>query len=85
MKAYVLYTQDSPIHREVARFCEKLIRLGVEAEEIYADSPEGSRIAEIYDLMSRPSVLLVRGDGSVVERWEHDLPQPEDVSYLAHI
>ncbi len=84
MIAYIFYSKGTPADREIERFAEDLTKLQVEAKLVDADSPEGTRLTEGYDLWDRPAVVLARLDGSVVERWPHDLPVASEVSYLAH-
>jgi hypothetical protein len=84
VNTYVLFTKDSPQERDVDHFLGRLERFKVPAEKIEADSPKGISLTETYDLRSRPAAVLLRADGSAVERWQGQLPTPEDVSYLAH-
>lgn len=84
MLAYILYLKDSPMERELARFVDRLEELRVDSKMVEADSREGIALSEEYDLVSRPSVALVRSDGSLIERWQGELPLVEDISYLAH-
>lgn len=72
------------MERDIAHFQRRLNELQVDSELIEADSPEGVAVTELYDLLNRPAVVLVRLDGVQVERWQGELPRPEDVSYLAH-
>jgi hypothetical protein len=85
MIAYIFYTKDTPADRDIQRFTEELERLQVQTKMIEADSREGIELGELYDVMQRPSVVLVRDDGSTVERWQGDLPPVSEVSSLAHI
>lgn len=84
MTAYIFYSKNTPADRDIERFVYELGRLQVETKLVDADSVEGSRLTQVYDLMDRPAVVLARGDGTVVERWPHGLPLPGDISYLAH-
>jgi hypothetical protein len=58
----------------------------VEAELLDADSPRGIQLAESYDVMARPAVVLIKDDGTPMQVWqgEDSLPAPADVAYLAH-
>lgn len=84
MVANILYTKDSPMERDIAYFIRRLKQLQVDSKMIEADSPEGVAMAENYDLLGRPAVILAGLDGTPIQHWEGELPQPEDVSYLAH-
>jgi hypothetical protein len=85
MIAYIFYTKDTPADRDIQHFTAELERLQVQTKMIEADSREGIELGELYDVMQRPSVVLVRDDGSTVERWQGDLPLVSEVSSLAHI
>jgi hypothetical protein len=83
MLAYIFYTKDAPHQTTAERLAADLDRHKVESKLIEADSREGIDLAELYGVMSRPSVVLVTQDGGVVSSWS-DLPTPSDVSYHAH-
>jgi hypothetical protein len=86
MLAYILYNKNTAAERRAAELDERLKREQVETELIDADSPKGIDLAEHYDVTGRPAVMLVEGDGALVQMWqgEESLPQPADVAYLAH-
>ena len=84
MVARILYNQNSPSARQAQDFARELADLRVETELVEANSPEGISLTELYDLASRPAVVLLRNDGQMMERWLHELPLASDVSYLAH-
>lgn len=81
---YVLYQRQSESERPARDLVDRLARQQVDARLVEADSPEGQNITETYDLMDRPSAVLTQLDGTMVQRWEHELPLIEDVAYLAH-
>ena len=85
MIAYVLYNKDTAAERVATDLLERLKREQLEAELLDADSARGIQLAEHYDVMGRPAVLLLREDGSPVQIWqgEDGLPMPSDVGYLA--
>jgi hypothetical protein len=84
MVLYVLYTKDSPHQRDIEAFARELERRQVKAKLIEADSPQGTSLTQLYDLPARPALVLTRDDGTMVERWQGQLPLVADVSYLAH-
>lgn len=84
MIAKILYNKNSESQSPAENFAKSLDDLKVNNELVDADSRDGAALAELYDLLSRPAVILLRDDGSVVERWQHSLPLATDVSYLAH-
>ena len=65
---------------------KQLTEADVEVELVNADSPGGIGLAEDYDVMGRPAVVLIREDGTLVQAWQaaDGLPTVSDVSYLAH-
>ena len=84
MTCYILFKTGTEGERPARDLARELERNQVKTELVEADSLQGSHLAELHDLMSRPAVVLVREDGSAVERWQHTLPTASDVSYLAH-
>ena len=84
MIAYLFYIKASPGERQMTALAAELVRLEVESELIEADSPRGAHLAEIYDVTSRPAIVLAASDGTPIERWQQQLPSPTDISYLAH-
>ena len=86
MLAYVLYNKGNSNERVALEMVKRLHEEQVETEQLDADSPRGIQMAEHYDVLSRPAIVLVREDGSPVRIWqgEEGMPTPADVSYLAH-
>jgi hypothetical protein len=84
MIALLFYVKDSPGERQMRDLERQLDTFRVETKLVEADSLEGTTLVELHDITARPAVVLVRDDGSAVERWQTDLPLAEDISYLAH-
>jgi hypothetical protein len=85
MTTYLLYNRATPNQAQMEELARRLEPLQVQTELIDADSPRGVQLAENYDLMERPAILLVRTDGSPVQTWAGEqIPSPNDISYLAH-
>ena len=86
MTTYLLYNQGTPYQSQMEELARRLEPLQVQAELIDADSPRGIQLAEHYDVMARPAILLVRTDGSPVQIWAgpEQIPAPNDISYMAH-
>jgi hypothetical protein len=86
MIAYVIYNRSTPAERMAAEFVERLKKEQVEAELLDADSARGIQLVEHYDILGRPAVALIRGDGSPVQLWqgEDGWPTVGDVAYLSH-
>lgn len=86
MIAYVLYNKATAAERPATHLAERLKEADVETELLEADTPRGIQLAEHYDILGRPAVLLVREDGTPIQVWqgESGLPSPGDVAFLAH-
>jgi hypothetical protein len=86
MIAYVMYNKDTSAERTAADLVRRLELEQVEAELLDADSPRGVGLAESYDILGRPAVILLKDDGTPLQVWqgEDSLPTPADVGYLAH-
>jgi hypothetical protein len=86
MLAYILYNKDTAEERLAAELGDRIKREQVDTEFLDADSPRGIQLAEHYDVVGRPAVILVAEDGVVMQMWQgqDSLPSPADVSYLAH-
>jgi hypothetical protein len=80
MKVTVLYTSNTPLDRDLDRFDLRLTELQVPHEMVDADSRNGAAISELYEALMRPTVLLTTDDGQLSERWQGDLPTPEEVA-----
>lgn len=84
MKVIILSPNDYR-RQNAEAFVERLGQLQVAAVIIDADSREGTSMRELYDLMSVPALALIQDSGALVEKWEHDYPLPEEISYLYHV
>ena len=84
MICYLLYNRQTSAERVVAELSDRLEHEGVAYELVDADSPRGIQLAENYDIMARPAVLVVKDDGAPVQVWQGDeLPPLADITYLA--
>lgn len=85
MITYLLFNKNTQAERSVTELSERLKKEQVDIEMLDADSPRGIQLAEHYDVMGRPAVVLTRGDGSPVRVWqgEEGLPPASEVAYLA--
>lgn len=85
MRAYLFYSNNLPGSKhQTTALAEELDKFQVEALNLDADSADGAQAAELYDVTTRPSVVVVRDDGSEVQRWLGKLPQASDISYYVH-
>ena len=86
MKVLIFYRPNS----EHSRVVEEYV---VEFSKQYPDQPltlldvdskEGSRQAEVYDVVSYPTVLALSDDGSTLQRWDNgQMPLKGEVAYYA--
>ena len=85
MITYLLYNRQTPAERQMQELAKRLEPLQVHTELLDADSPRGIQLAEHYEIMARPAVMVVRDDGSLVQLWDipEQLPAPVDIAYLA--
>jgi hypothetical protein len=84
MTAQLFYVKDRPETRKVDDLAAELGRLRVATRLVEALTPDGIRLAELYDVTSYPAVVLTRDEGELVEKWQHALPLAADISYFAH-
>ena len=87
MVIYVLYNKATPGERIATQFEDSLKREQIEVELLDADSPHGIQVAETYEIMGRPAVLLITSDGAPVKVWqgEDGMPAVSEVAYLARV
>ena len=85
MTIYVLYNKETSGERIATQFVETMKRDQIEVELLDADSPHGIQVAETYEIMGRPAVLLITSDGAPVKIWqgEDGMPAPSELAYLA--
>jgi hypothetical protein len=85
MVTYLLFNRQTPGERQMQELATRLEPHGVKTELVDADSARGIQLAEHYDILGRPAVMIVREDGSPVQVWQDatQLPGPIDISYLA--
>jgi len=83
MKVVILYRPKSEFAREVETFIRdfKYRHDASRLEVLDIDSREGIAMASLYDVMSYPSILALRDDGTVLKSWEGDaLPLMDEVA-----
>jgi hypothetical protein len=83
MTVYLLYNKATAAERKMAALAQKLEEAGVSFELVDADSPRGIDVAQNYDVMARPAIILTSHDGSVLEVWpeEDRFPSVQELSY----
>lgn len=76
MRAVILYKPDTEFARAVEEFKHDFTaRTPYSVELVDVDSPEGSSMAETYDMVQYPSVLAIRDDGQLTKSWS-GMPLP---------
>ena len=82
MVCYVIPTPD-PLQRATVEELTRLLeadRIGVIT--IDPDSPAGSGFCELYEITTRPAVIVTRDDGQLANSWVGELPPFSEVAYL---
>jgi hypothetical protein len=80
----ILFTKTTPADRDISELTKRLDEERIDYKLIDADSREGADLSELYDIVSRPAVVVTRSDGSIMQSWQGSLPPVADISYLAH-
>jgi len=86
MKVIVLYHPQSEHSRAVEEFAHDFTRQHPDAkiELLSLESPDGSHFAELYDVMSYPTVMALRDDGELLKSWSDPvLPLMNEVAFYA--
>jgi len=86
MKVVIFYKPESEHARLVEEFIHDFSKQYPDTSItlLDADSIDGGRQAEIYDIVSYPTVLALDSDGSTIQRWDNgQLPLKGDVAYYA--
>lgn len=81
MKTVVLYQPDSEFSRAVEEFIHEFkSRTPFDVELINVDGLQGDSMAQLYDIMQYPCVVVIRDDGQLVKSWSGTpLPLVNDV------
>jgi hypothetical protein len=80
---YILYRPNSEYARSVEEFAQNFKRVYPERPIVLTDvdSIEGVRLAELYDILEYPAVLVMAIDGSMLNCWTGSpLPLADDVA-----
>lgn len=82
MKAIVLYRPQSEFARAVEEFTHDFkTRTPYDIELTDVDSSEGTALAELYDVMDYPTVIVSKDDGQLIKSWTGTpLPLVNDVA-----
>lgn len=76
MKALLFYQQSElgVAEIEIDQLERKLDEDRLPIEKIDVESRRGSEMAEIYNIMVAPALVLLREDGVAQAEWQSDLP-----------
>lgn len=83
MKVVVLYRPNSEYGTTVEQYARDFLRRTSRAIELLdVDSIEGTRLAELYDVVSYPTVIDIDNDGQLVSSWAatETMPLIDEVS-----
>jgi hypothetical protein len=86
MNVYLLSNRQTPGERLMSDYAKRLDAAQAPYELVDADSPQGISLAEAFDVMGRPAIIVARNDGSPVQIWQdaESFPPASEISYLAH-
>ena len=84
MRAYLFYTKGDTTEEQSHQLAEQLTQLRVDTLDLDADSIMGAQEAELYDITSRPSAVVLRDDGAEIQRWTGRFPESSEISYYVH-
>ena len=84
MLTYVFYKKGSQHEQKAADFAKELGRNRLEVRLIEADSRDGIRLCELYDIMGRPGIVVAGPNSEPLASWQHEFPLVSEVSYVAH-
>lgn len=84
MRVYLFTSSEPTAARQLKEFAAELDSYQVEPIMVDDSSARGVSLAELYDIVDRPAVVVTRDDGQVMQRWMRELPLASDLSYWAH-
>ena len=80
MKIYLFVAEDGEAAQRLVREAgeRKLV-----IQQLIGDDAESVRLRQVYDVTTRPAVLVTLEDGSYVRLWQGSLPTIADLNYVA--
>ena len=87
MVTYLLFNKGTLGARWAEQTVQQLEHEQVTAELIDADSPRGIQLAENYDVLGRPAIVMVKDDGTPVQIWQgqDNMPLISDIGCYARV
>ena len=81
MKAYFFYRPNTDAYLSIDTFFKLLNDMQKAKLQVFSvDTPEGDRLSRLYQIMSYPSVVVARDDGSQIKLWHGELPIVADLA-----
>lgn len=84
MNITILYTLNTPADRDIDYLKRKLADERIEPRLLNADSREGIALAELYEVVQRPAVLVTDRDGRLAQKWQGMIPPVQEVRNAYH-
>ncbi len=67
----MLYRPNTEESRTAEEYVHDFVRQqGKQMELVSLDTPEGTAMAELYDLMQQPTILVIKDDGQLLSHWQ---------------
>ncbi len=86
MQVIFLYRPQSEHARMIEDYKNDLVARypDIKTKDFDIDSREGMDIAKLYDIVRYPAILVVRGDGQLMNYWQDEILPTKDevISYL---
>ncbi len=81
MKALVFFRKSDAnrLKLELSELKKNLAVSHITSQGIDADTPTGAGMAEAYDIMSFPSVVMMREDGVAQKVWQGNVPTNNEI------
>ena len=79
MKIYLFVAEDGEAAQNLAQAARER---GLVVESFVGDESESVRIRQMYDVTTRPAVLVTLEDGSYVRMWQGSLPTIAELNYV---
>lgn len=78
MKLYMFVAEDGEAAQRLVR---EATERGLVIEQYSGDQAESVRLRQMYDVTTRPAVLVTLDDGSYVRMWQGALPTISELNY----
>ncbi len=82
MKLLIFTNNDSEESRQAQALGQELEKESYSVEYLDAESAEAQQKAELYDIYSYPSFIVIQDDGVEVECWRGTVPISSDIKFF---